>query len=166
MSNRSVKPDWYKHSWDHRYFRAYKDVLSEDSTKQDVDDVERLLELRPGMRVLDLCCGAGRHALLLASRGYDVVGIDLSRELLEVAKRESTADRQTVTWIRSDMRSIPFTESFDGVYNICQSFGYLESEQEDLKVLRSIAGSLRRGGKVLVEIPNRDFTGTSITAGG
>ncbi|MBI3271589.1 MAG: class I SAM-dependent methyltransferase [Planctomycetes bacterium] len=75
------------------YLHFYRPVLTAERTRREVAFVERVLALAPGARVLDLCCGHGRHALELARRGYDVTGIDLSAPALELARKAAREAR-------------------------------------------------------------------------
>jgi SAM-dependent methyltransferase len=97
--------------------------------------------------VLDLACGAGRHAENLRTRGVDAVGIDLSLTLLV---RGTTHPR-----VAGDMRCLPFgAGSFDCVVNFFTSFGYFEDESENQRVLAEIARVLSGGGRFLIDLLN------------
>jgi len=129
---------------------------SEASRKQ-TDFVIDKLAVEPGDRVLDLCCGQGRHLIDLARRGYDVVGLDLSEYMLEKCKTSAAAEGICPTLVHADMREIPFTAEFDAVINMFTSFGYLETEQEDQKVLNAASLALKGGGRLLLDMINRDW---------
>jgi SAM-dependent methyltransferase len=119
--------------------------------------VEDTLGLVPGSSVLDLCCGTGRHAVLLAKRGFEVTAQDLSESYLERASRAAEAAGVGLSVAHSDMRNIPFEATFDAVINMFTAFGYLESEEEDSKVLREIAKALKPGGRFLLDLINREW---------
>lgn len=148
---------WYEDFFKDDYVRTYKHRLTEAQTTSEIDFVEKILELKPGQRVLDLCCGYGRHLLGLARRGFDVVGQDLNMEFLAQAKAEAHREGLNVEVVNSDMRNIPFRANFDAVINMFTSFGYLESEEDDLQVLREISKSLKPGGCVLMDMLNREW---------
>jgi SAM-dependent methyltransferase len=109
----------------------------------------KALGLKKGARVLDVCCGTGRHSIALARRGYDVVGLDATSEYLSVARK---AARGQVRFVQGDMRAIPFKEEFDAALNMWTSFGYFERFSDDLKTLRSISRALKPGGRFLIDI--------------
>jgi SAM-dependent methyltransferase len=131
-------------------------VLPAERTAAEVNGVVGQLGLAPGGRLLDLCCGQGRHAVPLARLGYRVTGLDLSRPLL--ARAAATADGgPPVRLVAADMRRLPFADgSFDAVLNLFHSFGYLEDEAEDERVLAEVARVLAPGGRFLQELANRE----------
>jgi SAM-dependent methyltransferase len=110
---------------------------------KEVEGIVNLLALPERSEILDLCCGHGRHAIALAQRGYRVTGQDLSEFLLARGRAEADAKTVELDWILSDMRRIPFEQRFDAVINIFSSFGYLETEDEDQRVLDQIHRDLK-----------------------
>jgi SAM-dependent methyltransferase len=147
---------WYRTFFGEHYLRLYTPALTPERTAREVEGVLRLLGLPPGSRILDLCCGHGRHAVPLAAQGYEVTGQDLSELFLARARDEAEAEGVRVHWVQGDMREIPFQEEFDAVLNLFTAFGYLESDEEDQKVLRQVHQALQPGGLFLMELINRD----------
>ena len=142
---------WYQAFFGEDYLRIYAPFLPEEKSQQDVEGILGLLNLAPESRVLDLCCGTGRHTIPMAQRGYKMIGQDLSDTLLKHAQHKAkTADTQ-VTWVHSDMRHIPFEYELDAIINVFTSFGYLEDEQEDQRVLQQVYRALKPGGLFLLE---------------
>lgn len=115
-----------------------------------------LLALPDGARVLDVPCGQGRHAHLLAEFGYDVEALDYSKELLNVARKRGTSDRLRYT--RGDMRSMPskWTSRFDSVLNLFTSFGFFAHPSDDARVIREFARVLKPGGLLVWHGGSRD----------
>ena len=142
---------WYKTFFDEDYLRIYTPFLPPEKTAREVADITALLALPSGSKLLDLCCGYGRHAILLAQHGYQVTGLDLSEVLLQKARRDADAVNTRIRWLQSDMKYIPFKNEFDAITNIFTSFGYLESEEEDLQVLQQVYQALKPGGLFLLE---------------
>lgn len=124
-------------------------------TGAQVEFAERALRLAPGAHVLDVACGVGRHALELARRGYQVTGLDLSPTLLRVAADRAERTGTEVEWVHADMRAIPFTNTFDAAMNLFSSWGYFERDDEDQRVLVSVAGALKPGGRFLLELSHQ-----------
>jgi SAM-dependent methyltransferase len=106
--------------------------------------------------VLDVPCGQGRHAHLLAEFGYDVDALDYSKELLDVARKRGTGDRLRYT--RGDMRSMPtkWTSRFDAVLNLFTSFGFFAYPSDDARVIKEFARVLTPGGVLVWHGGSRD----------
>jgi SAM-dependent methyltransferase len=148
---------WYVNFFGEDYLNIYRHTLTTERTEKEVAYAAQRLALDAGARVLDLCCGTGRHSVLLAKRGYKVTGLDLSQSYLELARRAAVDSKVELDTVPADMREIPFNDYFDAAINMYSSFGYLESEAEDLKVLESISRSLKRGGRLLLDMLNREW---------
>lgn len=150
---------WYETFFGEDYLRIYAPVLPPERTAREVEGIAGLLELLgapPGSAVLDLACGHGRHAIPLAQRGYRVTGQDLSRVFLRRAEDDSRAAGVDVRWVHGDMRQVPFEAEFDAVINIFTAFGYFETEDENLEVLRQVRKALKPGGVFVLETMHRD----------
>jgi SAM-dependent methyltransferase len=147
---------WYREFFDDLYLRVYQPLEAPEQVRREVDFIVKALDLPAGAKVLDLCCGQGRHSLELARRGFQVVGVDLSEALLYAARKRAESEGLSVTFLQCDMREIDFADEFDAVINMFTSFGYLESEAEDEKVLGKVAQALKSGGKFLLDVVNRD----------
>ena len=116
-----------------------------------------MLHLRPGARILDLCCGQGRHSVPLARAGYRVTGLDRSPYLLEQAQQQASEASVEIQWVRGDMRRLPWQGHFDACLNLFTAFGYFEDDTENQEVLHQIHRILRPGGHVLLDVANRDY---------
>ena len=150
---RSVRP-WWESFFGADYLKQYEHTLAR--TGAEVDGLEKILHLRKGSRILDLACGAGRHAIELAKRGYAVTGYDLSEDLLRRGRADSRRARTRVSFVRGDMRDLHFRGAFDAVINMFSSFGYFEDAEDDRKVVAGIARALKPRGKFLMERFNRE----------
>jgi ubiquinone/menaquinone biosynthesis C-methylase UbiE len=112
--------------------------------------------LPAGSRLLDLCCGQGRHAHLFAEAGFDVDGVDLSAHLLAIARRRGTGTH--LRYRRGDMRDLPGTWNgrFDVVVNLFTSFGFFDSAADDVRVIEECARVLKPGGLMVWQGGSRD----------
>lgn len=146
---------WYSDWFGQQYLELYAHRDKEEAAHQ-IALVEKLVAPARGLPVLDLACGGGRHAVELAKRGYEVVGIDLSETLLGVARAAAEEEGVAIEFIRGDMRAIPFEGRFGAVLNFFTSFGYFEEEEDNLEVLRGIGRALVPGGKFLIDHINRE----------
>lgn len=147
---------WYAEWFGRDYLAVYAHRDEREAARQ-IDLMERTLAPAPGARVLDLCCGGGRHSVELARRGYRVVGADLSPDLLETAQSAALASDLEVVFVRADMRTCVGNGCFDVVVNFFTSFGYFETDEENARVLDAIRGNLRTGGGWMMDYMNRDY---------
>ncbi len=147
---------WYKTLFEQEDPIRYGIYAESDSSRAQVDFVIEKTGVEPGARVLDLCCGQGRHLLELIRRGYSGVGADLSEYMLSKCREVAEEDGIPVELIRCDMREIDFESDFDLVINMFTAFGYLESDDEDQKVLGAIGKALKPGGVFFIDMMGRD----------
>lgn len=138
------------------YLKEYGDNLTQERTLAEVDFLKKVLALKRGTKILDCPCGHGRHSTELARRGYNVTGQDLNGFFLEEAKKAAKRAKVSVRWVKGDMRELSFENEFDIALNLFTAFGYLESDDEDQKALDAVAKSLKRGGKFVLDVINRD----------
>jgi SAM-dependent methyltransferase len=118
--------------------------------RQEAAFIARVLRVQPPARLLDVPCGAGRHALELASLGFGITGVDLTAGALEEARRHAAERHLALDWHRLDMRELPWTERFDGAYCFHGSFGYF-NESGDRRFLAAAARALRPGARLLID---------------
>jgi SAM-dependent methyltransferase len=133
---------------------AYLRYSFTKGTEQEVRFLVEALGLEPGMRVLDVGCGPGRHAHALGRRGIAVHGIDISERFIDLARRDAP---DGVSFERLDARSLPFDQEFDAAISLCQgAFGLADWGSDasvldpDTEVLDGIARALRPGGRAAV----------------
>lgn len=158
---------WYKTLFERDYYDYWfiggpRGSLTEEEIDQRSDAetelIVRALELPEGARVLDLCCGHGRHSVRLAQRGYRVTGLDLSTYHLRLAKAAARKTGVEVEWIHGDMRELPPEAGpFDAAINVFSSFGYFEDEEDDQRVLDGVGRALKPGGRFFIDTINRDW---------
>jgi ubiquinone/menaquinone biosynthesis C-methylase UbiE len=144
-----------------RYVNIF-DELSEDwesivqsrHTEKETNFINEILP-KKGV-ILDLCCGTARHSILLNKKERRIIGLDLSKNLLLIAKQNMRDAGADFPLVRADMRSFPFRDQiFYGVICMFTSFGYLPSENEDKKSLNEVWRTLQKNGKFLLDVSNR-----------
>lgn len=138
--------------------RFWHDHLPQPSARRsgrEVDFVAQVCGLTPGARVLDAGCGAGRHAFEFARRGFITTGVDLSEELLAVARARAQAG-SSLTLVHDDLRTLTFAREFDAAVLLDSTLG-LHEDGETVEILRRLSSSLVPGGRLVVEVLNRDF---------
>ena len=151
-----VKP-WYE---DDLFWETVAPVLFSERRWSDapteVEDVVSLLGISPGAKVLDLCCGVGRHSLELARRGFHVTGVDKTAAYLETARRQAKAEGLGIEFVQDDMRTFCRPDAFDAVVNLFTSFGYFEDLEDDRQVVMNLYRSLRGGGAFLLDLMGKE----------
>ena len=149
-----MKPEtpWYEEFFDENYLRAYRPRLALVDAEKEVEFLIGQLRLQPGMRLLDLCCGQGRHAVPLARRGLRVTGLDLSGRLLAEAEKSAREAGVSVELVRRDMRDIPWSGEFDGAINMFTAFGYFDDDEQNFRVLEGMARALKPGGRFCLDV--------------
>lgn len=145
---------WFEAMADHMG-EAYLRYSFTKGTVQEVDHLISALGLSPGMRILDVGCGPGRHAYEFARRGFLVHGIDISQTFVEVASKDAPAG---ATFERMDARRLSFDHEFDAVVCLCQgAFGLMTANGHDVDVLEGIARAVKPGGAVALSAFNAYF---------
>jgi len=152
--------NWWKTLFNSLYLKTDGDVFeNSDNTSQDVDMLMNALHLKPEDHVLDLCCGQGRHTLEMHRRGFtNVIGIDRSKYLIRVAKKRAQQLKLCIRFSEGDARKIRLRESsVDCVVIFGNSFGFFESQQEDIDVLNSILHVLKSEGRIAIDVVDGEW---------
>jgi SAM-dependent methyltransferase len=145
---------WWEEIFDEEYIRSLP-KYTPDQTRHEVDYLERVLGVAKTARILDVGCGEGRHAVELAARGYEVVGLDLSIAMLARAGEAAQAKGVKINFIQGDMRDMRFDAAFDAIYCVGTTFGYFDDDA-NAGVLAGIFRALKPGGRLLLGMCNRD----------
>lgn len=160
--------------FDHHCEEYDKNVFTK-GTRREVAFLIELMNLPRGARVLDMGCGTGRHAIGLAAAGFDVTGVDISKGMLDEARRKAEEAGVDIDWVQYDARKWQGSGDFDAVLGLCEgAIGLLEESdnpwQRDVIVLQNMAASLRPGGILVITAlnagrPLRQLSDDDIAAG-
>lgn len=145
-----MKP-WYRSWFDSPYYHM---LYADRDEREAAAFIERLIDrLAPAKeaRMLDVACGKGRHARQLASRGFDVTGIDLSENSICEAEKHSA---ENLHFFVHDMRRLFWIRYFDYAFNFFTSFGYFDTLREHHNSLRMISRALKPGGIFVLDYLN------------
>lgn len=151
-----IPSDWYKSFFRNSFYNPVNSA-SLEKARGEVSFVIKKTGIKKGERVLDVCCGPGRHAVLLAEKEFAVTGIDFSAEYLREARKRAEKKGVSVKFVRKDAREMRFPAEFGLAVNLFTSFGYFKKEEDDRKVLNGVFRSLRPGGLFLMDFLNPDF---------
>jgi 2-polyprenyl-3-methyl-5-hydroxy-6-metoxy-1,4-benzoquinol methylase len=153
-SAKSARP-WWERFFTDDYLRSVV-LPTPTQIKHQVDFIESSLAMAHGSTVLDVGCGKGLHAIELTTRGYLVVGLDLSLPMITRAAEDAQFRGLKINFLHADIREIAFDGAFDAAICMGTTFGFFDDEA-NRDVLARLYGALRPGGRLLIDVVNRDF---------
>ncbi|MBW2224550.1 MAG: class I SAM-dependent methyltransferase, partial [Deltaproteobacteria bacterium] len=146
---------WYEQFFGKDYLRTVRTATPKEVAVE-CDFIERVLRMPAGSRMLDVGCGMGVQTVELASRGYHLVGLDISATMVSRAYDEAEDRGLQIDFVRGDMRDVTFEEPFEALLCWGTTFGYFSEEENELTV-RQFHQALAPNGTLLLEVINRDF---------
>ena len=145
--------DWYISWFDTPYYHIlYKD-RGHIEAQNFMTHLTKFIELPKNSEILDLACGKGRHSIFLNKLGYHVTGADLSFSSINYAKQ---FENEKLHFQQHDM-SVPFPKKFDAIFNLFTSFGYFETEEDNLLTIKAIKKSLKEKGHGVIDFLNSEY---------
>ncbi len=148
---------WYEQLFEN-YAETYDKEIFTQGTIGEVDFIEQEFNFDKSKKILDVGCGTGRHAIELAKRGYQVIGIDLSESQLKRAREKADEAGVKVDFIKKDARRLDFNDEFDVVIMICEgAFSLMETDEMNFEILQGATKALRKNGKFLFTTLNALF---------
>jgi len=145
-----VKP-WFEEWFNSPYYYQLYFKRDKKEAAAFIDKLIDYLQPKPGSLMLDIACGRGRHSVQLASKGFDVTGIDLSERSIEKAKRK---ENDHLHFFLHDMRLPFWINYFNYAFNFFTSFGYFNTRREHDNVIRTVAQSLQPNGIFVIDYLN------------
>lgn len=127
------------------------------NAESEVPDIINLLKISKNEKILDLCCGVGRHTLRFGRLGYNVTGVDITKQFLDKIKKNAAIECLNIALVHSDMTKFKKENEFDVIYNLWDSFG-MNSIEDDFKCLQNVFESLKSGGRFIMEISTTEIT--------
>jgi len=155
-----VPPNWWKYIFSSLYLKTDGDVVEDKNiTSQEVDLFLAILKLSQEDKILDLCCGQGRHSLELVRRGFKCIeGLDRSHYLIQKAKARAEKEGLDIRFREGDARKLPYPpDTFDVVMILGNSFGYFETMEDDLRVLKEVFRVLKPWGMLLIDVADGGY---------
>jgi 2-polyprenyl-3-methyl-5-hydroxy-6-metoxy-1,4-benzoquinol methylase len=148
---------WYEELFTD-YAETYDRETFTQGTEGEVDFIEQEINFDKSKRILDIGCGTGRHAIELAKRGYQIVGVDLSASQLKRAKEKAKAAGVKIEFIQKDARQLDFNNEFDVVIMICEgAFPLMETDEMNFQILQGATKALKKNGKSIFTTLNALF---------
>lgn len=165
---------WYEEIFSD-YAKGYENEEFTKGTVGEVDFIEREIDHKKNIRILDVGCGTGRHSIELASRGYSVTGIDLSESMIHRAMEYTGKLGLNIDFRVKDARALKFKDEFDLAIMICEgAFPLMETDEMNYQILENISNALKSGGKLILTTLNglyplhhsvKDFINSNSTSG-
>ena len=152
-----MSKQWYETLFEN-YGRKYDNESFTKGTKGECDFIEKELNYNKHLRILDVGCGTGRHAIELTKRGYSVTGIDLSASQLKRAREKAESKRLEIDFRELDARNLPFSEEFDVAIMLCEGgFPLMETDEMNYEILENVTKSLKAKAKFIFTTLNGLF---------
>ena len=146
--------EWFEEWFNtEEYLNVYRHRNEEDA-KNLFNLIRKNIVLENGSKVLDLACGAGRHSILFAKNGFDVTAVDISDNLLNVARKTAEEFKLNINFIKNDLRKLDLTDKFHLIINLFTSFGYFESDDENDEVIKISSQHLVDNGYFVMDFFN------------
>jgi D-alanine-D-alanine ligase len=155
-----VDPEWWRQIFNATYLKTDGDVVDDPQlTSKEVDVFCGILNMTPADKILDLCCGQGRISLELARRGFsNVEGVDRSHYLIQRGKTQAKKESLSIKFREGDARKLRYaSDTFDVVMILGNSFGYFETVEDDMRVVKEIFRVLKPWGKVLIDVTDGEY---------
>ena len=148
---------WYELLFEN-YGQKYDHELFTKGTLGECDFIEQELNYNKDLKILDVGCGTGRHAIELTKRGYRVTGIDLSESLLKKAREKAVSQCLDIEFLRYDARNLPFLQQFDAAIMLCEgAFPLMETDEMNFEILKNVSQSLKPKAKFIFTTLNGLF---------
>jgi 2-polyprenyl-3-methyl-5-hydroxy-6-metoxy-1,4-benzoquinol methylase len=151
------KKQWYESLFEN-YATTYDNESFTQGTVGECDFIEEELNFDKSLKILDVGCGTGRHAIELTKRGYHVMGVDLSENQLDRAREKAKANNLLIDFQCQDARNLPFYSEFDVAIMICEGgFSLMETDEMNFEILKNVTKSLKPHAKFIFTTLNGLF---------
>ncbi len=148
---------WYESLFEN-YARKYDKECFVQGTVGECDFIEDEIGRDKSIKIIDIGCGTGRHAIELTKRGYHVTGVDLSENQIKRAREKAKEAGVTIDFQKADARALPFEGKFDFGIMLCEGgFSLMETDEMNFAILKSAARALNSQGKLIFTTLNGLF---------
>jgi len=152
-----MKKQWYEALFEN-YAQVYDNENFTQGTIGECDFLEKELASDKSLKILDVGCGTGRHAIELSKRGYHVTGIDLSESQLKRAREKAETNNLAIDFQCQDARNLSFSGEFDVAIMLCEGgFPLMETDEMNFEILKSVTKSLKPHAKFIFTTLNGLF---------
>lgn len=148
---------WYEALFEN-YGKRYDQEVFVQGTLGECDFIEQEIGLNKSLKILDIGCGTGRHAIELTKRGYKITGVDLSDSQLARAREKAEKQNVRMDFLKHDARNLPFVKEYDLVIMLCEgAFPLMETDEMNYEILKNATKSLKENGKIIFTTLNGLF---------
>ncbi len=148
---------WYESLFED-YAHKYDNEPFVQGTVGECDFIEQEVKRDKSIKILDIGCGTGRHAIELAKRGYNVTGIDFSENQIKRAREKAQEAGVTIDFQIQDARNLPFDGEFDVAIMLCEGgFSLMETDEMNFEILKNATKALKNKGKLIFTTLNGLF---------
>jgi len=152
-----MNKQWYEALFEN-YGKKYDSESYTHGTAGECDFIEKEINFDKSLKILDVGCGTGRHAIELTKRGYCVTGIDLSESQLKRAKEKAAENNLLIDFQCQDARNLPFNSEFDIAIMLCEGgFSLMETDEMNYEILKNVTKSLKSNAKLIFTTLNGLF---------
>jgi cyclopropane fatty-acyl-phospholipid synthase-like methyltransferase len=156
--------EWFEEWFNtEEYLNVYRHRNEADAEKL-IDLILANVELKQNADVIDLACGTGRHSILFAEKGFNVTAVDLSENLLNVARKTAEYLGFNINFLNADLRNFCITSKFDLAVNLFTSFGYFESDDENFSLFFDASDLLKDNGYFVLDYLNAKYIRQNLVA--
>jgi cyclopropane fatty-acyl-phospholipid synthase-like methyltransferase len=156
-----AQKEWFADWFDTHYYHILYKNRDDHEAKMFIENLCSILKLQPNSSLLDLACGKGRHSITLNSLGHKVLGVDLSENSIQFAKK---FEQRGLHFEVHDMRKIIPGLSFDAIFNLFTSFGYFDSTFDNKRVIQAVGNMLYDKGLFIIDFMNAEKVITNLVS--
>lgn len=146
--------EWFESWFDTPYYHMLYNNRDYTEAENFITKLTQELAIPQSSKIIDLACGKGRHSVFLNKLGYNVLGLDLSKQSIDFDRQ---FENETLVFKVHDMRNAIDSEPVDAVFNLFTSFGYFDHEEDDKRVFQSVADALKKGGFFVLDYLNEEY---------
>ena len=152
-----MKSEWFKDWFNTQEYLNVYQHRNESDAETHIKLILENVQISSKAKILDMACGAGRHAIILARMDFNVTAVDLSENLLSIAKKTADEENLSINFVHSDIRKFETKDKFNLVLNLFTSFGYFETDEENFAVLQKAYDLLVDDGYFILDFFNSQF---------
>ncbi len=151
------KKQWYETLFEN-YAEKYDNECFAQGTIGECNFIEKEINYKKELKIIDIGCGTGRHSIELSKRGYSLTGIDLSESLLKKAREKAKQNGLQIDFLHHDARNLPFDKQFDVAIMMCEGgFPLMETDEMNYEILKNVSKSLKENAKFIFTTLNGLF---------